>query len=532
MAEVVLLSDYVNNIGLGHSRYMGPYAVASSLQRAGIDVIVIDYFLLHPNIFEYIQNFIGPETVAIGISSTFLIPKQNSANVVAESDDQSKVRFFDGELFCHTGEQIDAWLAELSRTIHPKAPNCKIVLGGTKAIRAIVNPSAYQNIDYVCLGGGDEQFLGLVTKLKNGIPVEANELNGKQLLPKVQLKTQTAVGCPDSLMCRKFAIQFKESLPIEVSRGCLFNCKFCHYEKRTSIRKPIDVLEQELIRNYELFGTTIYHITDDCFNDQREKVESICNMFLRLPFKIEWVSYARTDVAIKFPHTSDLMVAAGARALYFGIESLNSEVARRAGKGTPTEKVKEFLLDFRAKHGDECLTQGSFIVGLPGEDRASILQTIDFLCRNEALDSVAVTALEIVPFAAEMDMKVIDYSDYSRNPEKYGFKKVSFGPNYWEHEHMASTEAYELAAYFVNTWKNAHSAGALRNIFNYPHLRTLGYTHNEITTGFRSPEMPPEFHHESARRFKEFLGRYFDGLVRENCNLPNESQSLRAEGSA
>src|SRR5690606_35918718 len=144
-----------------------------------------------------------------------------------------------------------------------------------------------------------------------------------------------------------------------------------------------EILKTEFVRNYENFGTTVYHFCDDCFNDSRAKVESVCNVIGQLPFKIEWISYARVDLAIRAPETLEMMIESGVKGLYFGVESFNSVVAKNAGKGVPSEQVKQFLLDFKSKYKNQCLLQASFISGLPGETVESFNETGDWLVSHD-----------------------------------------------------------------------------------------------------------------------------------------------------
>jgi hypothetical protein len=237
-----------------------------------------------------------------------------------------------------------------------------------------------------------------------------------------------------------------------------------------------------MIRNHETYGIRFYHFSDDCFNDRREKVESFCNMFLSLPFKVEWSAYARVDVACRFPESLDLMVSSGARGLFWGIESLNSEVARKVGKGTPAELVKEMFINSRLKHRDNLLNHGSFIIGLPGESEESIWKSMDWIITSKTLDFVSLLVLSLRPYHPKLDKVVVDYADYSRNPEKYGFKNVSFGENsYWEHDQMNLHQAVEVS----NRAKaKLQASGVNRSFvtssFQYSHLRGLGFSQGEI----------------------------------------------------
>jgi hypothetical protein len=224
------------------------------------------------------------------------------------------------------------------------------------------------------------------------------------------------------------------------------------------------------------------------------------------------------------------MVESGARGLFWGLESFDDEVARKAGKGTPIEKVKNFLLDFQKRYGGRCLSAGSFIIGLPGETETSIQSTIDWLCANKALDVVYAGPLDITPYSTNLDKVVVDYSEYSRNPEKHGFTLVKFDPKYWQHEQMNSLRADEISAAFMKRWWESQNSGAVKTVWAYPHLRTLGFSHDEILENLRDTEGAARFRAEATLRFDAFLERYFKLLATAPLNAlagTSESRQIR-----
>lgn len=478
--DAVILSDTVLYGEVGNPRYMGPYAIVTALRSAGYEATVLDYFTRFPTddaFFEYLGQMISSSTKMVGISSTFLAPFVTTLEPRTHRS-TGLDRYYSGELFLPDGAALLAWTAKLRQLIDKKAPAAKIVLGGVKSQFAVWRPEFYRDIDFVVLGAGDRAVVDVMNHIAHGAPLATRELNGQIVVDNTRDLSDKI--CPEMIFIPEDSVGRGEALPLEIARGCVFNCKFCHYEKKQSNKKPLDVLRGELIRNYELFGTTAYTFCDDCFNDHPKKVETYCNLFLSLPFKIEWTSYARVDVAVAFPHTLDLMIESGARGLYWGIESFDGDVARRAGKGTPPDKVKDFLIKFRDKYRGQCLSEGSFIVGLPGETRASLDSTLEWLIKEDVFDLVTFGPLGLMPYSSNLDRVVFDYAAYSREPEKHGFTKVTFKPHYWEHEHMNSIEAAQIAASMSEAWREFKKPGLLRTIWFYPHLRSLGFSREEI----------------------------------------------------
>jgi radical SAM superfamily enzyme YgiQ (UPF0313 family) len=69
------------------------------------------------------------------------------------------------------------------------------------------------------------------------------------------------------------------------------------------------------------------------------------------------------------------MAKAGCDTISWGIESANEEILKNARKGTTAERARRSL-GFAKKQGIRNF--GYFIIGLPGETRETIQETIDF----------------------------------------------------------------------------------------------------------------------------------------------------------
>lgn len=513
MQQILILSDLVNHCSFGAGRYVAPYSLAAQLEQAGFSTTVIDYFLWKENFFSYLETFLSEETLIVGLSTTFLTPPEVGRSLRGTAAEYAA--FTSGCLFKREPAEMARWFAELKALMRRKSPQARLVLGGAKTSSVLRHPQAYADVDYFCLGAGESALISLAQALAAGHEPAFETHAGLRFLATMQMKV-TQDLCPTSHFTRRAAVQASESLPIEISRGCLYNCKFCHFEKRQSIRKDLEDLRRELIHNYENFGTTVYHFADDCFNDRREKVEAYCGLFLSLPFQIEWVSYARVDVAVRFPETIDLMIKSGARALFWGLESFNDVVARNAGKGTPIPAVKAMLKEFQRRYKHQCLTAGSFIVGLPGESKESLKQTANYICENDLFGTLCINPLFLSKYSMKLDQKVVDFADYSRNPEKHGFRRVEFDPYYWEHEHMNSIEAEQIHRQISEQWYRAKPPGLLRTIWNYTHLRSLGFSHDEIHAQTQPHPSAEVFLATARSRYAQFIQRYFVDLASAN----------------
>lgn len=473
--DIILVSDSaVNESGIGNSRYLGPYVLASKFRSLGLTSVVFDHASLITNLIDRIIHAADEKTEIIGFSSTFMTPTN-------QPEDGGDLGYYRGLLWFDRAADASAWFNRLRIGLAEKGCHAKLVVGGAKTLYLAFVQESHAIFDFFVLGSADQTLVDLFYHLRDGRPADIRKYGEINYLTAAPEENQSATLI-QNLWSSNDSIRAEEGLPLELTRGCQYNCKFCHFEKQFSTRKDLALLKDEMIRNYESYGIRFYHFSDDCFNDRREKVETFCNMFLNLPFKIEWSSYARVDVACRFPETLDLMVNSGARALFWGIESLNSEVARKVGKGTPAELVKEMFVNSKAKHRDNLLNHGAFIVGLPGEAEESIWKSVDWITDSKTLDFVSLFPLSIRPYNPKLDKVVVDYADYSRNPEKYGFKKVSFGENaYWEHDQMNLNQAVEISQRAkAKLQESGVNRSFVTSSFQYSHLRGLGFSQAEV----------------------------------------------------
>ena len=125
--RIIFLSDVTLRKPPGSSRYIGPYILASQLEELGYDCIVIDYFTNHTNFFEYLEKFLTPETIFVGISTTMLSqpmkPFVKDFNKLLRTE--ATELYFGGYLWFNAPDQLNAWLYNLRTLIDKVNKNCK-----------------------------------------------------------------------------------------------------------------------------------------------------------------------------------------------------------------------------------------------------------------------------------------------------------------------------------------------------------------------------------------------------------------------
>lgn len=218
-------------------------------------------------------------------------------------------------------------------------------------------------------------------------------------------------------------IESQEALTIEMTRGCRFKCKYCNYAflgVKEDYSRSEDNIYNELMRNYELWGTTNYIIADDTFNDRDSKIEKLARAVERLPFEPNFSCFIRLDLVISRPQQIELLCRARVWSHFYGIETLHPEAAKTIGKGMHPDKIKEGLLWIREEFMNRIgLYRGTcgMIAGLPYEPVESWYNSLEWLDKN--WESFFYWGLHI-----STDPDSSTQSDFSLDAEKYGYKQT------------------------------------------------------------------------------------------------------------
>jgi anaerobic magnesium-protoporphyrin IX monomethyl ester cyclase len=169
----------------------------------------------------------------------------------------------------------------------------------------------------------------------------------------------------------------KPYVSVNTSRGCVHNCIFCvaslFYGKKVryrSIESIIDELENHVIGRFGIRHVWFY--ADD-FTHSPEYVKELCRAIIDRKIKITWWSNTRVD---KLDETMyRLMKEAGCSMLSIGGESGNAQILKAIKKGTRPEYIKETVKVLRNVGINSLLY---FLIGLPGETRQTIQETVNF----------------------------------------------------------------------------------------------------------------------------------------------------------
>ena len=158
-------------------------------------------------------------------------------------------------------------------------------------------------------------------------------------------------------------------------RGCRSKCTFCLWPQtvgghRYRVRSPEHVIEEVKYIQHGFPQVKEIFFDDDTFTDFKPRVEQIARGLGKLG--VTWSCNAKANVPYE---TLKVMRDNGLRLLLVGYESGNQQILYNIKKGLRLDIARRFTRDCR----DLGITiHGTFILGLPGETRETIQETIRF----------------------------------------------------------------------------------------------------------------------------------------------------------
>ena len=396
MKHIIFLSGIWPNGAMStqFTRPIASYQLKHWLSHFGINSQVIEFcqLLSSEEIIDLLDHFVGPETFAIGLSTTFWNLLQN----------------------------IPKNMAETVAGIRARWPHIKIITGGPRT------PTKLTTFDYYIVGDAEDKLLSWCQSQMKGYSLPNRLFNITELAHRF-----------DSNDC----IMPGETLPIELGRGCIFKCKFCSHvnlgKPKFTYQRQFDKTLDEISYNKENFGTTRYILLDDTVNEDLDKIRNLATIKDRLGFEIEWTGYLRADLVWSKSESAELLKQSGLRSCFFGVETFNPRAGRSIDKGWASKHGKDYIPKLHNDIWDSKINiHLNFIAGLPYEDINSLRDTLDW-CKTQDIGYH-----RFVPLTLYVEKKdEFASSEFTRNYAANGYKNVNEDTGYWEHDYMNLNDA-------------------------------------------------------------------------------------------
>lgn len=273
----------------------------------------------------------------------------------------------------------------LPMRLHTLGHPVPVIVGGVHASLVPDYLISDPSIDVVAPGEGEEVILELVDAYRgkrgletiNGIKFRKNGCVVSTPLRKVLSPTElsnTQVLKWDDL---NDAPRF---LPVQTSRGCLMNCRFCSVPFRRSWRAfSVKHILSSIEIALEKMGNSSHKsilFADDCLTADKqfvlELVEGILESHPEVWFTIEGRITDLLDIEIL-----SALVKLNIQTIQVGVECGYDEGLKRIRKGLNTNRVWKFA-ELMNKFGMGHTVRYSYIVGFPWESLEEITRTMNF----------------------------------------------------------------------------------------------------------------------------------------------------------
>ena len=259
------------------------------------------------------------------------------------------------------------------------------VMGGPQLSALPRETLAHPFVDFGVIGEGETPMVNFVRAIENKKPL--HEIGGLVFKDNREIKinqpgiendlnsvTPPALKLLNMGLYNSILSRGKVTAMIS-SRGCPYQCGFCAKQpsdRAIRFRDPKLVVD-EMEAALGIFGSKEIMFYDDTLTLRREHIFGICNEILSRNLKISWIAPTRVNHVT--PDLLKLMRRAGCRQLRYGVESGNQSILDLMRKKITLQQVRNA---FRWSREAGIETLAFFIIAYPGENKATIKETISF----------------------------------------------------------------------------------------------------------------------------------------------------------
>ncbi|MEK6860319.1 MAG: radical SAM protein [Nanoarchaeota archaeon] len=310
----------------------------------------------------------------------------------------------------------------------------KTILGGVHA--SVMAEEGLEHADFVVCGEGEDALIKILDGKARERIVRGDFIKDIDSLPKINR----------DLINVKYYQKSKDRNPgshlhfvpsntrlnsILATRGCPFNCIFCHNSWRglpTRMNSAKHVIEEmkELEGKY---GTEAVFFMDDNFLANRKRVLEFCEGYRKENLKIIWGCQAMVT-SVNEEILKEIK-SINCKQIMFGFESGNQRILSIVKNNATTVEQNKKAIKFVKEAG--ILACGNFMIGNPTETEEEIMETKKFILENN-LDGFGITISTPLPGTKLWKMceekgvipKKIDWAKFNLSNPTFNLSKVPY----------------------------------------------------------------------------------------------------------
>lgn len=275
-------------------------------------------------------------------------------------------------------------------------PDIVTVFGGPQAsATAEATLSAMKAVDYICTGEGENTVVPFFTALLR------SNCSGLSAIPGLYYRSQGQIVsnthdvplCDlnelprwDPALCLPLSAEPEAArrsrnyfMPLDVGRGCPFQCTFCcssRFWKRAYRLKSAERILEDLRYYYDNYGIRSFSFSHDAFTVNQKLVHDICDRIISDGLDITFKCTTRVDCV-----TEELilkMKQAGLSHIELGIETGSPRMQKIIRKNLDLSRVQHLVAFLKQQKIHVALF---FMYGFPEETEADLAATLDLFFR-------------------------------------------------------------------------------------------------------------------------------------------------------
>ena len=222
--------------------------------------------------------------------------------------------------------------------------------------------------------------------------------------------------------------------------GCAFHCSFCPFSNIDWSLRPLDIVIEELSLLKKQGINDIFFL-DETFGVNRKRTLEFCRRIKDID--MSRCVFCRVDVV----HEDIVkeMKLSWCHTIIFGIESANEELLKKYNKNT-TQGAMISAMRFCKKY--HLITCGTFIIGLPGDTKASIENTIRF-AKKLNLDFAS---FNIATPRIGTDFRQDMISQWWANPKDLNLESAKQKTSSWDYHEIKHNDILKLQSYAIRSF--------------------------------------------------------------------------------
>jgi radical SAM superfamily enzyme YgiQ (UPF0313 family) len=210
------------------------------------------------------------------------------------------------------------------------------------------------------------------------------------------------------------------SSSVDAGRGCPFQCSFCaiiNVQGNRMRGRTADDIEK-MLRICHAQGIRHIFITDDNFA-RHKNWEEIVDRIIRLKEKedLRFVLQIQIDMTThRIPGFIEKLMRAGCNRIFLGLESVNPDNLKAAGKYQ--NRIAEYRTMLQQWHKG-AITYAGYIIGFPGDTYESIMRDVEFLKREIPLDHAEFFIMTPLPGSKDHQKLYLDQAGLEPDTNQY-----------------------------------------------------------------------------------------------------------------